>query len=80
MGEANLCHTDINLQDPVGKMVGKRQRPPDLLNTTTDSRRRARSWRQAFPTPFVPKGVHRFRTHEEADQWLWKMITRPPGS
>ena len=25
----------------------------------------------------VPRGVHRFKTHEEADQWLWRMITRP---
>ena len=24
-----------------------------------------------------PKGVHRFRTHEEADEWLWRMIVRP---
>lgn len=26
---------------------------------------------------FVPKGVYRFKTHEEADEWLMKMLTRP---
>ncbi len=35
-----------------------------------------RSWRKAFPTPFVPKGVYRFHTHEEADAWMEKMLAR----
>ena len=26
---------------------------------------------------FVPKGVYRFKSHEEADEWLMKMLTRP---
>ena len=26
--------------------------------------------------PFVPRGVYRFRTHEEASEWLMKMLTR----
>jgi len=25
---------------------------------------------------FVPRGVYRFKTHEEANQWLMKMLTR----
>jgi hypothetical protein len=29
-----------------------------------------------FPTPFVPKGVYRFSSHEEAQEWLTKMLTR----
>lgn len=27
--------------------------------------------------PFIPKGVHVFRSFEEADQWSLRMITRP---
>jgi hypothetical protein len=27
--------------------------------------------------PFIPKGVHRFKSFEEADAWTLKMITRP---
>lgn len=27
--------------------------------------------------PFMPKGVHVFRTFEEADQWSLRMMTRP---
>lgn len=25
----------------------------------------------------APHGVYRFRSHEEADEWLMKMLTRP---
>jgi len=26
--------------------------------------------------PFYPRGIYRFRTHEELDQWSLKMLTR----
>jgi hypothetical protein len=26
--------------------------------------------------PFIPKGVHRFKTHEEAHTWSIKMMAR----
>jgi hypothetical protein len=26
--------------------------------------------------PFIPKGVHRFKSHEEKDAWTLKMMTR----
>lgn len=26
--------------------------------------------------PFIPKGVYRFKTHEELDEWTLKMLTR----
>jgi hypothetical protein len=25
----------------------------------------------------VPRGVHRFKTHQEADEWLWRKISCP---
>ncbi len=27
--------------------------------------------------PFIPKGVWRFKSFEEADEWTMKMLTRP---
>jgi hypothetical protein len=57
------------------KTVGRRQ-PTSTLDIGQDTRENVRAWRRAFPTPFVPKGVYRFTSHEEADAWLWKMITR----
>jgi hypothetical protein len=31
--------------------------------------------------PFLPRGVYRFRSFEESDEWILKMLTRPrkPG-
>jgi hypothetical protein len=26
--------------------------------------------------PFLPRGVYRFKSHEEADAWTMKMLTR----
>lgn len=26
---------------------------------------------------FIPRGVYRFKTHEELDAWTMKMLTRP---
>jgi hypothetical protein len=28
--------------------------------------------------PFVPKGLYRFRSFEESDEWFLRMLTRPP--
>lgn len=67
----------INMEDPVGKTVGRRRpRNPLALNGQTKADKRA--WRRAFPTPFIPKGVFRFHSHEEADAWMLKMICRVP--
>lgn len=59
------------------KTVGRR-RSASTLDVEQDTRENVRAWRRAFPTPFVPKGVYRFTSHEESDTWLWKMITRKP--
>jgi hypothetical protein len=50
---------------------------PTSIGTATDSSAAVKAWRRALPTPFVPRGVYRFRSHEEADRWMWEMITRP---
>jgi hypothetical protein len=67
------------LQAPVGKRVGRRKPTASCLNAAADSKENARRWRKAFPTPFIPRGVWRFRTHEEADEWMWKAIARRKG-
>lgn len=66
----------VNIQEPVGKVVGRRVARKDTLALVPGEIEDVKAWRAAFPTPFVPRGVYRFRSHEEADQWLWKMLTR----
>jgi hypothetical protein len=64
----------INIQEKIGKTVGKRV-APDPLDVRHSRKADAIAWQKAFGFG-IPKGVYRFRTHEEADQWLWKMIAR----
>ncbi len=68
----------INNEEFPGKVVGRRQMPRDPLALRPGNRiEDARAWKRALRTMPVPKGVYRFRTHEEADEWLWQMLTRP---
>jgi hypothetical protein len=69
----------VNLEETPGKVVGRRHPPKDGLTlTAAQSAANARAWKRAFGTLRIPKGVYRFRTHEEADEWLWQKLTRPP--
>jgi hypothetical protein len=66
----------INVEEKIDRFVGRRTRTPDALSTATSTKADSIAWRKAFGGLRVPRGVHRFKTHEEADQWLWRMITR----
>jgi hypothetical protein len=67
----------VNLEEHPQKTVGLRRPPVDSLEVSkADTQADAQAWHTAFGGTGIPKGVYRFRTHEEADQWLWKMITR----
>jgi hypothetical protein len=75
---ARVMKPVINVEETPGKVVGRRVVPADgLAPSPAQTARDARAWQRAFQTGRVPKGVYRFRTHEEADEWLWKMLTRP---
>jgi hypothetical protein len=67
----------INVEERIDRIVGRRTKTPDALSTVTSNKADSIAWRKAFGGVRVPPGVHRFKTHEEADQWLWRMITRP---
>lgn len=56
------------------RVVGRRV-AGNLLDPLVDTKAKARAWREAFPTPFVPKGVYRFSSHVEAQQWLQNVLT-----
>jgi hypothetical protein len=66
----------VNLEETIGKTVGKRRAPADPLLSYMRTPEESRRWKAAFGTPRIPKGLYKFKTHEEADAWLWKMITR----
>jgi hypothetical protein len=67
----------VNFEEDIGRFVGKRTRVANALSTSVSNKADSIAWRKAFGGIRIPRGVHRFKTHEEADQWLWRMIARP---
>lgn len=67
----------VNVEERIDRLVGRRTRTPDALSTASSRKSDAIAWRRALGGIRVPRGVHRFRTHQEADEWLWRMIARP---
>jgi hypothetical protein len=68
------------MDEQFGKVVGNRLRAPDPLSVRDSRKADAIAWRRALGGVRVPRGVYRFHSHEEADDWLWRMITRPRPS
>jgi hypothetical protein len=63
----------INLEDKIGKTVGRRL-VPNPLRVRENEIQEAKEWRRGFGGIRVPRGVFRFRSHEEADAWLMKHL------
>ncbi len=61
----------INIEENIGKTVGRR-RPPNHLCSKTHSIQRAKDWQKALPVRMPPRGVFRFSSHEEANLWMTK--------
>jgi hypothetical protein len=59
------------------RVVGHRTRVADPLSPASDRRADAIAWREVFGGIRVARGVYRFRTHGEAEEWLWKAMSRP---
>lgn len=68
--------TPINLEETIGKTVGRVRAPSDFAKAAVGMQNAAVDFHKAFKTPFMPRGVFRFTSHEEADAWQWKMLTR----
>ncbi|MBA2435830.1 MAG: hypothetical protein H0V54_12250 [Chthoniobacterales bacterium] len=66
----------INVQDPVGKTVGRRKLR-DAWKFAMDGQKTANQLRRSFGHGgLCPKGVFRFRSHEEANAWMMKMLAQ----
>ena len=63
----------INLEEKIGKEVGRR-RPPEPLRVQEGDVASSKEWRRAFGGIRVPRGVYKFHSHEEADAWLMKHL------
>jgi len=72
-----LKQPSINVEEKINRFVGKRTQTPDALSLAGSTKADAIAWHKAFGGSRIPRGVYRFKTHEEADEWLWRMIARP---
>ena len=66
----------INLEEKIGKTVGRR-RPMNPLPVCPTDIADAEAWRRALGGVRVPRGAFKFHSHEEADAWLMRHLTRP---
>ncbi len=66
----------INLEENIGKVVGRRTKTPDAFQTGMGLQSLAVHLHKSFKHRWAPKGVYRFKTHEEADEWMWKMLSQ----
>ena len=66
----------INLEEEIGKVVGKRTAPADAFRTGMELQALAVELHRSFKHRWAPKGVYRFKTHEEADEWMWRMLAQ----
>jgi len=57
------------------KVVGRKGTPKIDAEAIDSMQRMVNELRKG--RPFVPKGVFRFKSFEEADKWLLEMQTRP---
>lgn len=66
----------INLEEKIGKTVGKRT-APDPLKVQPGEVADAIQWRRFFPRlKGVRPGVYRFQSFDEADAWLMTHLNR----
>jgi predicted transcriptional regulator len=66
----------INVEEKIDRFVGRRTRTPDGLKAGMRMQASGLEFHKAFKHRWLAKGVHRFKTHEEADQWMIKMLVR----
>jgi hypothetical protein len=66
----------INVGDKIDKVVGRRTRTPDAFASGMKLQSLAVELHRSLKQRWAPKGVYRFKTHEEADEWMNRMLAR----
>lgn len=66
----------INVEENIERVVGRRTRTPDALQTGMKLQALAAELHRSFQSRWAPPGVYRFKTHEEADAWMMRMLAR----
>ena len=75
MPEDEQTHPVINVEEEIGKTVGKRK-PRSAAEQARRVQETGRSIYRSRGFRVCPKGVYRFHSHEEADEWMRQMAVR----
>ena len=67
----------INIEEKIDRFVGRRTKSPGRIVIGWEPKSGRNCLAESFGGVRIPRGVYRFKTHEEADAWLWRMIARP---
>jgi len=60
------------------KIIGKRKAYSGVLEGMQDFQEMVIKLRG--DQPFIPRGVYRFKSYEELNEWTMKMLTRPKAA
>ncbi len=74
--DASVNQPFINVEEKIDRFVGRRTQTPDSLAAGMQLQETAVQLHKSFKHRWCPKGVYRFKTHEEADAWMTKMLAR----
>jgi hypothetical protein len=66
----------INLEEKIDRVVGRRTPAADSWEIGMQLQSLGANLHKSFKHRWCPKGVYRFKTHEEADRWMMKMLAR----
>ena len=66
----------INVEEKIDRFVGRRTRTPDSWQAGMQLQALGGELHKSFKHRWAPKGVYRFKTHEEADAWMMKMLAQ----
>ncbi len=66
----------INIEENIGKTVGRRTPPKDALAYGMALQKTGAQLAKTFGHARMPRGAFKFHSHEEADAWLMKYRTR----
>lgn len=66
----------VNAEEMVDRIVGRRTNLQNSLQAGMQLQSLGLELHQSFKHRWCPKGVYRFKTHEEADAWMIQMLAR----
>ena len=66
----------VNVEERIAKVVGRRTKTPDAFRSGMQLQALAVELHRSLKHRWASKGVYRFKTHQEADEWMNRMLAR----